>query len=488
MKKLGYILFVLLFMTILTMQGCNERSVAMNQQEDPSPPTDEIPLNTIDEKDISENENATNIFYPFEKYQWTEDGNLVIQYQDTLTWITSDGIKNQTIEFPLPEEYAEQTLIVGSSYIFAIYYEAPNEVFPQPMPVARVINQDGEYSLINCAVYDMQGNLLHKFPTAMGDDLKQNYLYMERKYAYYNFERVEWLDNTHFVINDTARIFIYDLETDKLTLACDYTDDRIKGYTVGDSGVFATFTVGVDEEAFYFSAAHFDDDLEHAPRHFFKVDCLGNVVKLKREAYATNMKVGNGFTSFNKTWTDPIKNGEEGWYRATSDIEGEEHYVGRYCQGTYSELIHGKERISYHETHLLGNPLETNAEQNDLYSHAFVTINTSTNETVKIDPTKLDYSKLFGENKERYYYELIGVQAKDTVKFLFTLMWEEQMGQSDNGPLLQAFVNLCCYDVQEETVQLLKESSGSSFYINSQMTAAIEVDISGDKLQIIPLD
>lgn len=488
MKKLGYILFVLLLMTILTMQGCNERSVATNQQEDPSPPADEIPLNTINEKEPSKDKNTTNIFYPFEKYQWTEDGDIVIQYQDTLTWITSDGIKNQTIDFPLPEEYAEQTLIVGSSYIFAIYYEAPNEVFPQPMSVARVINQDREYSLVNCAVYDMQGKLLHEFPTVMGDDLKQNYLNMEKKYAYYNFERVEWLDNTHFVINDTARIFIYDLETDKLTLACDYTDDRIKGYTVGDSGVFATLTVGVDEEEFYFSAARFDDDLEHAPRYFFKVDCLGNVVKLKRDAYETNMKVENGITSFYKIWTDPIENGQEGWYRATSDIEGEEHYVGQYCQGTFNELIHGKERISYHETHLLGNPVETSAEQNDLYSHSFVTINTSTNETVKIDPTKLDYSMLFELDKDRYYYGLLGVQAKDTVKFLLNVSWEEQVKQDDGTFLFKSFSNLCRYDVQEETMQLLEQSAGGYFYVNPQTTAAIEVDISGDKLQVISLD
>lgn len=455
------------------LQGCSRTSPA---PDPPKAPAEEA--SAVQEASSPEQADPQKR-YPCDEYTWAADGTLLVQKDDAVTWVDTDNTPAHTARFPLPEGYIGQRLTIGQRYVFAAYFLDPDETQSVPLPVTRVTHGDEGYSLVNCALFDLDGTLVHAFPAADDGELREDYLPFEKRYRFCNFDQVHWLDETHFVVDDTARVFVYSLDTGELVLAADYTADKAQGFTVGDSNAYGTGMGHVDTGRYYFTASGFADTIPGQPPtpHFYAMDPLGAVSELTPDPRATLMRANNGVVGFYANWSDAEGNlGLDAWYQSADG--GEIRNGGRYGEGRFLSLIHGTGCVSCEESSFTTEQTGPDTWRSELDFLNFRTVEPRTGAEWTFDPRSYDYGP---DNPlpEAYTYALLGARTGGI--FLYALNWNEDTSAGETTLHSRVYV----YSAESGEARLLAETAGSTLSANPQATAVAEQDQNGS-VRVIP--
>lgn len=127
----------------------------------------------------------------------------------------------------------------------------------------RCVYEDGRWRIANAALYTMEGEPVREFPPP-ARPIREEDLEPWEASARQSFSAVTWLDDDHFVINTSARVFLYTVSTDELELADDLTEAVSRGYSIYSSSSYGAMSQDwVRDGVYYYLASRtvYDDQL-----------------------------------------------------------------------------------------------------------------------------------------------------------------------------------------------------------------------------------
>ncbi|MFA9380888.1 MAG: hypothetical protein ACERKO_07495 [Acetanaerobacterium sp.] len=176
----------------------------------------------------------------------------------------------------------------------------------------RVVEQNGRLTLVNAAIYTAYGQLIHVFPEMPMTDIKPTIETFERSVSQ-DVTEVTWLDNDRFAVNTRARVYIYSVSHDELTLVSDMIDYVRKGWTISAASSFGAGQGWADGGRYYYTACLVlnDDQTQRELLYVVDGDNPGTPVFASEELPAhPRYQVENGIVL---VFDDYLNEEETGW-------------------------------------------------------------------------------------------------------------------------------------------------------------------------------
>lgn len=309
-------------MLLCPLGGCAPRGGGLSAASGSRSEPDQPPLSSSSQQEALKEKIPPKILMTGE-VRWTSDSQyLVMQNGDTLEYYNRDSQREKTVKFDLPKAAGESddpTMSWNDDMVFI-----PKASSEEQAP-CRVMVVGGKRTLVNAGIYTAQGELIKEFPRASAQELAPLQEAYERSISQ-NVERVYWLNNDQFVIDTKARVLIYSISSDELTVVSDMTEAVRGGYTIENSWAFGTHEHWVDQGKFYYAANTKPLDVyqktllyvigeDNQPRQIFKEEELP-----PHPMY----KVENGLITVYEELRldyDLSKDGFAVWYANTQDYE-----------------------------------------------------------------------------------------------------------------------------------------------------------------------
>lgn len=177
---------------------------------------------------------------------WNAAGTgTAIKNGAALTWVGLDNEVLRTAAFGDPAagpglSPEDITLTIGEGWVL------------RTVPGTRAALREGKWTLLNAALYDLDGTLLHAFPDASPEEVEAATGDYEKQSAYVNAYP---LGSGHIALETGAMLLLYDIAADALSLVDDYRDVRWQGFTVYDAGAYGIYQCWPFGESLYYMAS-----------------------------------------------------------------------------------------------------------------------------------------------------------------------------------------------------------------------------------------
>ncbi len=117
----------------------------------------------------------------------------------------------------------------------------------------RIVNQDGKTTFVNAALFTADGRLVRVFPAMQESEIKKQREPFERS-VMQDVALVTWLDEDRFVVNTRARIYVYSVSSDELTLVSDMIEAVRAGFTIYVANSFGSGQGWAMNGLYYYTA------------------------------------------------------------------------------------------------------------------------------------------------------------------------------------------------------------------------------------------
>lgn len=262
MKKMKIRLLALAAALALLLPGCAPRG-----GETPSAPSSS-PEEPPALSGPGAEEPAEPVYYDADFYArpaWNAAGTgTAIKNGAALTWVGLDNEVLRTAAFGDPAagpglSPEDITLTIGEGWVL------------RTVPGTRAALREGKWTLLNAALYDLDGTLLHAFPDASPEEVEAATGDYEKQSAYVNAYP---LGSGHIALETGAMLLLYDIAADALSLVDDYRDVRWQGFTVYDAGAYGIYQCWPFGESLYYMAS-IDPPPGEPRRVLYRLDTAG---------------------------------------------------------------------------------------------------------------------------------------------------------------------------------------------------------------------
>ena len=230
--------------------------------------------------------------HTWSSYQWTQEGNVAARRHRHIDFIATDGriISTFTPDFSSWPNAPDESIwgesfcdyIIGDSYVLVHF----------PFYGNPVLMQQGDMpTLVDAAIFDLEGNLIRLFPVGTGagltpigsnDDFEAS---LTRRTHFY------WVDSDLLAVSTGAQLWFYDTVADTLILKADYTAEVFAGWTAMEShgyGLTEDAAWAVNGTFYYALGEGYTTDISHNPRSsLHKVTWDSDPIRISGSDYYT---------------------------------------------------------------------------------------------------------------------------------------------------------------------------------------------------------
>ncbi len=305
-----------LCMALLLLAGCKAK------EEEAQPPISEAPVVETpaeepkeEPKEKSKEESAKEEAQQYDKMwdvrlQWMDDETLMIDKGSSLGYI---NLFTEDMTQVIPEEANS----AGNNRL----YRSDDYVISVNQDGAYILCRDGIWQMASLSIHDKEGNLLRDFeeysfddPQPVGEIMSMGVL----------SGRIEHLGDGIFAVPGHEAFFLYDINSDSLTMVHDYRDKvpdhKFKVY-------YGLRFGGKAGERYVYQVTEVIDAQENSLSRLYSMDKEGNLQALYHEEEFVNLYAADNAVL---AYTPDFEEKTVAWYYNINGIEGlfYEEYVG----------------------------------------------------------------------------------------------------------------------------------------------------------------
>lgn len=282
MKKKN--LWVLILAGVIALTSCSEKanqesssneSIAENSSGSENISSSQVSENSSEEIIPTKNED----FYEYKSFEWIDDENIKVINGSNIKILGLDNNIKKEVNLDWGEHKEISNAVILGDKILAL---------DEYNTIAAEI--DGKWQIYNCAILDLNGNLIKNFPEFKFDFDNSSYIADGKAYPFDSI-KFSYLDNVQSVDDRTAvlysniGLFLLDIETGKQTLIDDYlrfVDEHGKfSAYYGISNLFSDKGNGV------YYLAYDDEKLANRGGHIYYADLkTGEKTLISQETYS----------------------------------------------------------------------------------------------------------------------------------------------------------------------------------------------------------
>lgn len=462
MKKMKIRLLALAAALALLLAGCAPRG-GETPSAPPSSPEEPPALSGPG----AEEEPAEPVYYDADFYArpaWNAAGTgTAIKNGAALTWVGLDNEVLRAAAFGDPAagpglSPEDITLTIGEGWVL------------RTVPGTRAALREGKWTLLNAALYDLDGTLLRAFPDASPEEVEAATGDYEKQSAYVNAYP---LGSGHIALETGAMLLLYDIAADARSLVDDYRDVRWQGFTVYDAGAYGIYQCWPFGESLYYMAS-IDPPPGEPRRVLYRLDTAG-----ERELFCDD----TGFFRYK-----PVEGGLYGFREWNNGIFTDEGY--EWGIEAWFLPDGGEWRLVAKDNTASGDALPLDASHYDYIWMdkrdgeawpSFRRHDLATGEEISFSPRDYDGRKLYDGG---YGFGLYCTRAVEGgVQFVYVV---SDVAETADGDLMEKR-ECWLYDTREDAPRRLDRLDGASIWgINPQGTHAIEGG--GPPWRVVPLE